>query len=189
MIETCRHRYPHLEFRQGDARDLAEYQASSFDFVLFSFNGLDYISHDDRLKALTEVARVLKPGGVFMFSSHNLDFAHRPTFLRNAFTIELSANPLRSAKAIGRIGLRLMNYARNANVQHRTDSHAVLIDPAHEFTLHTYYVTADEQRRQLVWAGFSDDIQIEPGTDQEIPYYLYYVAKKPPSSGATGGAA
>ena len=56
--------------------------------------------------------------------------------------------------------------------------YAILTDPAHGFVLRTYYVTADAQRRQLVAAGFSSLVDIEPGTDEAIPYYLYYAARK-----------
>lgn len=44
----------------------------SFDAVIFAFNGLDEIPQESgRLKALAECARVLRPGGYLMFSSHN----------------------------------------------------------------------------------------------------------------------
>jgi SAM-dependent methyltransferase len=72
MVEACRARYPRLEFRHGDATDLSQFDDKFFDAVVFSFNGIDYIATDEgRAKCLCEVARVLKPGGVFVVSSHN----------------------------------------------------------------------------------------------------------------------
>ena len=72
MVEACRARYPQLEFRHGDATDLSQFQDGLFDAAVFSFNGIDYIRDDEgRAKCLSEVARVLKPGGVFVASSHN----------------------------------------------------------------------------------------------------------------------
>ena len=48
------------------------FKPHEFDVVVFSFNGMDYIyPYADRLQALQEIKRVLKPGGLFIFSSHN----------------------------------------------------------------------------------------------------------------------
>jgi SAM-dependent methyltransferase len=178
MVAACRQRYPRLEFRQGDARDLSAFPEDHFDFVLFSFNGIDYVGHDDRARVLKQVARVLRPGGIFVFSSHNLKAVPRATFLHETFRVGLSWKPVNSAKAIVRVGLGLFNYARNAPAQQRTADHAILTDPAHGFVLRTYYITAEAQRRKLVAAGFSSLIDVEPGTDEAVPYYLYYAARK-----------
>jgi ubiquinone/menaquinone biosynthesis C-methylase UbiE len=71
MIERAKLKFPGLDFRVGNACDL-EFNDGSFDYVLFSFNGLDYIYPEERrIKALTEVYRVLKYNGIFVFSSHN----------------------------------------------------------------------------------------------------------------------
>jgi len=83
MVEACVERFAgalgdHVSFGVADARDLATFEAGSFDFVLFSFNGLDLVGgEDDRLRALREIHRVLADGGVFCFSSHNLAFTRR----------------------------------------------------------------------------------------------------------------
>ena len=46
------------------------FKPHEFDVVVFSFNGMDYIyPYADRLQALQEIKRVLKPGGLFIFSS------------------------------------------------------------------------------------------------------------------------
>ncbi len=178
MVAACRQNYPHLEFRRGDARDLSAFPAGRFDFVLFAFNGIDYVGDADRTQVLQQVARVLKPGGVFMFSSHSLESVPRKTFLREVFRVRVSYNPVSWAKALVRVGRGLLNYARNASAQHRSADHAVLTDPAHGFALQTYYVTEAAQRRQLVAAGFSATIDTEAGTEEAVPYYRYYVARK-----------
>jgi ubiquinone/menaquinone biosynthesis C-methylase UbiE len=59
MIEQCRTRFPHYRFEYGDARDLARFAAGAFDFALFSFNGIDFVGHEDRQTILREAARVL----------------------------------------------------------------------------------------------------------------------------------
>ncbi len=45
---------------------------SSFDAVLFSYNGIDYIyPYENRLQCLNEIHRVLRRDGIFILSSHN----------------------------------------------------------------------------------------------------------------------
>jgi ubiquinone/menaquinone biosynthesis C-methylase UbiE len=57
------------------------FRDASFDACLFSFNGIDCIyPFADRQKLFVEVKRILRPGGKFYFSSHNI-FGH---FGRNA---------------------------------------------------------------------------------------------------------
>lgn len=50
-----------------DARDLSTFSDQSFDLVWFSFNGIDYVNHIDRLTILQEIYRVTKPGAILYF--------------------------------------------------------------------------------------------------------------------------
>lgn len=75
MIAACRERFGHLsqcEFRVGDAAALDKLPDAAFDVVLFSFNGLDCLPPADRETCVRGVRRVLRAGGVFLFSAHNL---------------------------------------------------------------------------------------------------------------------
>jgi SAM-dependent methyltransferase len=72
MIEACRAKFPKLQFEVADASDLSLFDEGSFDAIVFSFNGLDNLTSDDkRLQCLRECHRLLRQGGVFIFSSHN----------------------------------------------------------------------------------------------------------------------
>jgi ubiquinone/menaquinone biosynthesis C-methylase UbiE len=72
MLGACRSRFPHLEFLLADASDLSIFPDASFDAIVFSFNGLDYVVPDaNRLRCLDECRRVLRPQGTLIFSSHN----------------------------------------------------------------------------------------------------------------------
>jgi SAM-dependent methyltransferase len=72
MIAACRQKFPQLEFQLGNAVDLSRFTSSSFDAVVMAFNGMDYVIPDEnRSRALREIHRVLKPGGILIFSSHN----------------------------------------------------------------------------------------------------------------------
>ncbi len=72
MIEAARRSFPGVDLRVGDAAELGELADGTFDVVLFSYNGIDYLHPDAaRHRCLTEVARVLRPGGRFVYSSHD----------------------------------------------------------------------------------------------------------------------
>ncbi|MFX1391988.1 MAG: class I SAM-dependent methyltransferase [Promethearchaeota archaeon] len=71
MIYLAKKLYPNLKFEIGDTCDL-RFAANYFNYVIFSFNGLDAIyPKEKRISALKEINRVLKKGGIFLFSSHN----------------------------------------------------------------------------------------------------------------------
>lgn len=60
-----------LNFQVGNAKAL-DFQGATFDVVIFSFNGLMSIPDGaERAKALTEIHRVLKEGGLFIFTTHD----------------------------------------------------------------------------------------------------------------------
>ena len=85
MVRLCRDKFPQLEFLVADASDLSGFSDWSFDAIVFSFNGLDYLfPEDQRWKCLRECERVLRAGGVFIFSSHN----PRSIFVRPAWDRE-----------------------------------------------------------------------------------------------------
>jgi SAM-dependent methyltransferase len=85
MIRVCRRKYPNLEFIEAEASDLSFLASASFDALVIAFNGLDYVIPDEkRALCFKECHRVLKTGGVFLFSSHN----PRSIFLRPAWNQE-----------------------------------------------------------------------------------------------------
>ncbi|MCS6802823.1 MAG: class I SAM-dependent methyltransferase [Chloroflexota bacterium] len=74
--------YP-LRFTVADALDLP-FPDESFDGAIFSFNGLMQIpGRDRRIRALAETRRVLRPDGVFLFTTHDRErFEPEPGFWR-----------------------------------------------------------------------------------------------------------
>lgn len=143
MVAACHERFAGTPYRfsVADARILP-FEDASFEFVLFSFNGIDYVSHDDRQLVLREIHRITTPGGKFAFSTHNL--ANAPKLL--------SLRP--------RVGVRttLRRWSlRRRNPPLRTimaRDWTILQDGALRGGLETYYVRREEQLRQLATAGF-----------------------------------
>jgi len=62
-----------ISFDKGDAVNL-QFEDKTFDLVIFSFNGLMLIPGiESRIKAMSEIQRVLNPGGHFIFTTHDRD--------------------------------------------------------------------------------------------------------------------
>lgn len=171
-------RFPAANICCADARDLSRF-AEPFDFVLFSFNGLDYIEPEDRLRALSEIYRVLKPGGWFMFSSHNRDcrsFNKMPWQQAAPFTIGHLKNCLYT----------LAYWPRHLKMKKHevfTDEYAIVNDTAHKFSLLAYYISSSKQIRQLERLGFVETAAYDlEGNriehDNRFPW-TYYLTRKP----------
>lgn len=173
MISTCRELYPHFTFDVQDARNLS-YPSATFDFVLFSFNGIDSISPADREQAIKEIHRVLKPSGYFAFSTHNING------LGHLFGFPLSINPKRWYKTI---------VLRNVNPGFREffrKEFATILDGAHGYEITNHYTTPRHQVDQLAKAGLKTETLIdlkgrtctpeEAATRKDL--WLYYLCRK-----------
>jgi SAM-dependent methyltransferase len=76
LIGVAKRRFPYLDFEEGNYCSVQEGN-ESYDNILLSFNGLDYaFPEGEREKALSECFRVLRKGGHFIFSSHNIKYIH-----------------------------------------------------------------------------------------------------------------
>jgi ubiquinone/menaquinone biosynthesis C-methylase UbiE len=76
LLSTAKKRFPYISFEEGTYCKINE-KEESYDNVLISFNGLDYaFPEEERENAISECFRVLKKGGCFMFSTHNIKHIH-----------------------------------------------------------------------------------------------------------------
>ncbi len=198
MIEACERRFadrgPSVSFLVCDARSMGMFDDSSFDFILFSFNGIDYLSHEDRLKTLREVWRVGRHGQYFVFSSHNLNAVERLIVSPRRLLSRL----VRRRLSLGRLWrLTVLRFRNEPIGRLRGQEHAFVYDGVYShkvsWLLHSlwkglgrfYYIKPEAQIRQLREAGYEvTDVYSEEGetltTDQlgaNTDYWLYYFCR------------
>jgi SAM-dependent methyltransferase len=149
MIRECKKRFAtspgSLSFVECDARSLQMFTAGSFDFILFSGNGIDSVNHADRLTILQEIWRVGKPGGWFCFSSHNLNFGAR--LFASHGTIGRNLGFLKGG--IKRLVWRFVYNWRISPSALQHSPHLLITEPAHSRRVSTYYIQPEEQLTQL----------------------------------------
>lgn len=74
MVEASKLNFPHLPndtLLEWDARNIKGLN-KNFDFIFYTWNGLDCMGHDDRIVCLQSIYDILNPGGLFYFSTHLL---------------------------------------------------------------------------------------------------------------------
>jgi ubiquinone/menaquinone biosynthesis C-methylase UbiE len=158
MISACKKRFStssgKMQFEVCDARDMSQFADNSFDFILFSFNGIDYTSHEDRLKIFQEISRVCKPRGYFFFSTHNLQG------IESEFEIKkhISLNPLKTYVNLVMFALLRFFNRSYTLTQIKTANFAIIRDESHNFQLKTYYIRPKEQIHQL--AEWFNNLQV-----------------------------
>lgn len=181
MVTACKESYPDVPITQNDVCDLTNFAESSFDNVLFSYNGIDYLDQESRLKGMKEIHRILKKNGLFIFSTHNRDFLDKlpqPAF-------QFSLNPIRFLLNLKAYLTERKNYRNNEALQSINNDFQIIIDPSDSFRLLTYYITVKKQITQLQKIGFEVidlyDLRgnrINASSTAKDSCWIYFVAKK-----------
>jgi len=180
MIDICKIRFPKLKdnFLVRDVRELYGLPDNYFDFILFSFNGIDCLfEHDQRMKAFYEIKRVCKKGGYFCFSAHNL------LGIDKLLKIKPSSNPFKILKR--KTKAFLIKILNEDFKKLKQKEYAVIMEIVHRSFLKTYYVKPLEQLRQLKEVGFTNvrlfsfedgkeikDVSLLNNLDELFVYYL-----------------
>ena len=174
MITICKSKFnnftKNVTFKNTDARDLSTFENNSFDFVLFSFNGIDYVSANDRNIILKQIKTILKNDGFFCFSTHNLQSLE-------SYYKFIKYRDIKSL--IKEMKRYLTIRIKNPSVSKLLNSDFTFFkDEAHNFRLNTYYCKPLAQIEELKALGFRS-IQVFDLKGKEIPINEYSINKDP----------
>lgn len=153
MIDACIKKFEgklsNCSFYTEDARVLKTFKDGSFDFALFSFNGIDYVLPEERDSVLLQIKRVLRKDGIFCFSSHNIgSLLYMPLF-------EFRLNVFASIKRIFEV-VKMKKLNKKQFDQAAKANYIVINDGAHNYGLNTCYIRPSFQLEQLKTIGFSE---------------------------------
>ncbi|MGY1774389.1 class I SAM-dependent methyltransferase [Geodermatophilus sp. SYSU D00804] len=183
MIKSARTKRPHVDYQVVDARDLSCFVSADFDAAMFSFNGLDLVGRGHRSGVLSEVSRVLRPGGTFIASTLNLDgisFRETPLVRRPRPVVELNTGLIRTTTSAIRRGVRklalpveMYNFAKSAaHIQWGTDWAEWPLQ-VHEFRFIAHFTTLGGLVRELGDAGFDIEGLWDTSGAPLDPYQLH----------------
>jgi SAM-dependent methyltransferase len=185
MVEACREKFPGATFQEADARNLEPLGRGRFDLVYFSFNGIDTIDGEGRARVLREAFAALKPGGLFLFSSHNLRVPPERPWHPSVYTWSL--NPRTILYNLRHAWRCFLNYQKLAGEQSQGDDSSIVVDSENDFQMLHYYIEPARQVRDLTEVGFVEvevfDQQGEaaalnaPALDKTG--HVHYLARKP----------
>ncbi len=195
MVKLCRRRYPNADVQLGDVRDLSRFSTGQFSLVVFTFNGIDAISHDDRVRALAEMSRVLAPDGLLVYSTHNKSGpCFRATPWHRAgppqrYSWSLAYRAMRVAAALAEHPLifprSLSNWIRLVRLRRDEGDWGVGPVEAHDFKLLIHFTTVPAAVRELARAGLTAEhvFDAEHGNDigladSSSARYFHVVARR-----------
>ncbi len=184
MVQLCRRLHPGIEVDVGDARDLSRFASDSTDLVVFSCAGLDHMDHDDRQSVFCEIHRVLKPGGLFVFSTHNMGgpgHGEKPWgSLRELTQLKHMAG------LILFFPINMRNHWRNRKLDVHGLGWSMRNSAFDHFSMVFHYTTVSNQIADLVAAGFGPSPEVyesdsgrrvEPGEEPES-WSLYMITRR-----------
>jgi SAM-dependent methyltransferase len=177
MVEACRKKFPALEIYCEDASDLKRFDDASFDVVVFSFNGIDNIrTAEARGRCMREVNRVLRPGGRFIFSSHNAKGVCVWPILRDASAVQIAWRIFRS------IGRSIILASRQLGREPFRTGMGYIRDPVHGGLI-TFVSTPERIASEAAAAGLRivevvDSLYPETVLRYFIPWYYYVLTKR-----------
>ncbi|MCZ4517745.1 class I SAM-dependent methyltransferase [Rhodococcus ruber] len=164
MIDAFRRNFPDLQAHVADARSLTAFADGEFGLIVFSNNGIDTVTHEERGRVLAEFFRLLAGSGVLVFSTLNRNgpsFGEKP-FQLSRPTQRFRFSPKRAVTAIGRRLLDPTGVVRSVrnwwSARSRIDdrgSWAIAPLAAHDFAPFMHFTTVSDVRSLVMGAGFT----------------------------------
>jgi SAM-dependent methyltransferase len=198
MVAIAKGKYPNVDIQIGDARDLSRFADASFSLVVFSYAGIDAVDHDGRSQIFKEVSRILKPNGVFWFSTLNMEgqeLNRRPWVMRwpdNSERIrKFIVNVLRAIKSAA---VGTLNYVRLKRYQRRGEGWLVAPFSAHDFGLLVHYTTLSHLCSELEKFCFNFNVEVIDPNGRSLSasdnlsdvYFFNVLARKRADMGTPG---
>lgn len=172
MVDTFRRNLPGFDVSIGDARDLSRFADGSIGLIIFSNNGLDSASRDDRFLVMREFQRVISERGWIVFSTlnlHGVSYGESPFQLRRRGEPTIPAARAWARSAFDRV-TRPMSWPRSVGnwrrLQRVAEDHCTwAIGPlaAHDFAPLVHFATLTDVRDMVRASGltieriFADD--------------------------------
>jgi SAM-dependent methyltransferase len=196
LLDICREQNPGVDLRWMDARDMSSLSSDHYALTQFSCNGIDCVDWNDRVKILSEMKRVTRPGGLIVYSSHN---RHGPGY-REPFSRILprfTFNPVklgwRIARAMPRIPVASYNYLRHAGLTRDYDGYSIATAAAHNFGIVIIYTTLEKEKQQLRELGLELEAVYGSVDQRALPHdaidsdawWLHFVVRKPGDARST----
>ncbi len=190
MVSLARELHPGVRVEQADARELAGFPPGGFGAVFFSFNGIDGIAHEDRDAVHRAALRVLAPGGLYLFSTHNLEYCAAGLAPWHPRSLDLGNGPRAMLSCAYRLPRRTRSWRRLAPLRRRGEGWAVLVGSGYDFSVLWHHVTPAEASAEVRRAGFgtalgvfgSDGAPLAPGDDSSDSPWMYVLARAPGTS-------
>jgi SAM-dependent methyltransferase len=183
MVDVCRLRFAESDrqrFLVADASDLSRFGDGSFDLVVFSHNGIDYLDIAGRGRCLDEARRVLRPDGVLFFSTHALEAFPWPDELPSPL------NPVAfGRKVVWNARRRWANRGFDVASGRKT-GWALLEDGGLSFGLNTVHVTREYESAELGDHGFAIEARLGLdgrllGPDEDVDdNFIHYLCRPAP---------
>jgi len=191
MVEVARRKYPECSISYADARDLSQFADGAFALVFFSFNGIDAVDHIARQTILRELHRVLRPGGILLFSTHNADgplCGEKPWQLGPRLSSSRLGWLRDLVERAADFPRALSSYLKVKRLSSDGDGYCLRPAAAHRFGIVIYYTTLERQLRDLAEAGFAEGVEtyekargheIRAGDDTASDQWFYFLARRP----------
>jgi SAM-dependent methyltransferase len=186
MVALARSRHPGVRVEQADARNLAAFADGGFAAVLFSFNGIDGLAHEDREAVHRAAMRVLEPGGAYLFSTHNLDYGPAGLPPWHPLRWDVHNGPRAMLGCAYRMPKRARSFRRLERLARRGEGWAVLVGSGYDYSVLWHHVTPDEAAAELSRSGFAAPAEVfddagrvlGPGADVASSPWLYVLGRK-----------